>query len=553
MAATVETSDFDKAAGARKKLKDEALQRLEDARNQKSSILNDHQNCYFYTAPRRIREQSSNSSATPNPPGDDRQLQTSFGFEVVDDFMSMLIDTFMPREGWWAERALPTNPDPDGQEDPEVEDTNKKIRAEDKKVFDQIRASNFYAEIAKAGRPDAAIGVNALLVRDPGKGQPIICLGVPIRELDFDLGPDGRPDFRSVTRHTKYRHLPALLDSTIYAKLPDEQARKVRTAGNTDVDVVWAWWRNWQNEGDVEWQHVVLVAGELIHDATSFGDGSIALLVGRFGATPDFAWPDGPLVKSLPDLVQLDELRAALIENVDFTLRPPKAYEDDGVLNLPSTGVRPAEFYAKRASGGKPAFEDIYEPRPIQAALFEVDHLQQRIKRLHYIDVPEQQGKTPPTATQWVDELVIRQRRIGTPGFAYWYEFPYEVFQRFRYLAEKRGVVKKPKDLGVPDNVSLRPYNPAERAQDTQEVSTAVRFAQIGAAIAPTMWRVMVDEGKTLRNFQKKLRDELVVLRSDEEVTEKIKQLVDMGAGQLLGGDGSAGQGTPPAPTAGTA
>jgi hypothetical protein len=527
---------------ARDKLQTDALQRLTDARSQKSSINNDHQNAYYYASPRRIREQQSQSGQTVRTvPGDDRQLQTSFGFEVTDEFISMLIETFTPREGFWAERRMPTNPDETGQEDPEIVQLNAQIKAEDKKVFDLIRASNYYAEKAKTGKPDAAIGVIPLLITDPGRGQTVNCLGVPIRELDMDLGPDGRIDFRSITRNTKYRYLAAQLGKTVFEKLPDEERKKVKDQPDNACEIVWAWWRDWENFGDVVWQHVVLLGSRIVHDARMTGEGSCPLVVGRFGATPDFAWPDGPLVQSLPDLVSLDETRAALIENLDFTLRPPKAYEDDGLLNIPADGVRPGELYPKRPNGGKPVFEDIYEPRPIDAALFEVDHLQMRIRRLHYVDFPEQRGKTPPTATQWIDELVIRQRRIGAPGFTFWREEPYETFQRFRYLGEKRGTVQSLESLGV--TVSLQPYNPAERAQDSQDIATAVRFAEIGQTVAPTTWQAMIDEGKTLENLQKKFRDEIIVLRPAAEAEKRLQLLAQIGM-QMGQGGGAQGGGT---------
>lgn len=529
-----EPSAADIQKDAKEELQADALQRLADARSQKSSINNDHQNCYYYAAPRRIRQQQSQGQQTdPTVPGDDRQLQTSFGFEVADEFISMLIETFTPREGHWAERRMPTNPDEDGQEDSRVEEVNKAIKAEDKKIFDLIRASNYYAEKAKAGKPDAAIGVVALLVNDPGRGKDINCLGVPIRELDIDLGPDGRVDFRSITRKTKNRYVKAHLGQDVSKKIADEDQKRIKDSPDSPCEIVWAWWRNWENFGDTEWKHVVLLDNKHIHDATLIGEGSCPLVVGRFGASPDFAWPDGPLVQSLPDLVSLDETRAALIENLDFTLRPPKSYEDDGVLNIPEDGVRPGEHYPKRPNGGKAVFEDIYEPRPIDAALFEVDHLTMRIRRLHYVDFPEQKGKTPPTATQWIDELVIRQRRIGAPGFTFWREEPYETFQRFRYLGEKRGTVRTAKDIGVPGNVALQPYNPAERAQDSQDIATAVRFAEIGQVIAPTTWQAMVDEAKTLLNLKRKFRDEIVVLRSAQEAEERLKQLAQIGMSMM--------------------
>jgi hypothetical protein len=540
-AAAVAKSDAQVESERKDALKAEALQRLADAQAEKAQIETDLRNCYFYTAPRRLRQQSSTSNSTTRA-NDDRQLQTSFGFEVVDDFMNMLIDTFTPREGPWAERKLPTQVDQDGQEDEAVKELNAKIGAEDAKIFGLIRASNYYAEKSKQGVPDAGLGIVALLITDPGKGQTINCLGVPIREIDIDLGPDGRIDFRSITRPTKNRHVKALLGKEVAAKLSDEDQKKIKDQPNEKAQIVWSWWRNWDNAGNVEWQHVVLFNSKHLHDGTSVGEGSCPFVLGRFGATPDFAWPDGPTIKSLSDLVYLDELCGGMIENVDFTLRPPKAYEDDGVLNIPQDGVRPGEFYPKRASGGREAFEDIYEPRPIEAALFDKENLIVRIRRLHYVDFPEQKGKTPPTATQWIDELVIRQKRIGTPGYAFWREEPYETFQRFRYLGEKRGVVKTLVELGVPVGTELQPYNPAERAQDSQEIATAVRFGEIALGMFPNTAQIAIDEFKTLDNLKNKFRDRIVVMRSADEVKQRIALLGKIGA-DVIGGNSEGGQG----------
>lgn len=537
----VQKSRYEVEQEAREALQTEALQRLEDARREKRNVTNDHQNAYFYAAPRRIRQQQSQSQTpAPTKPGDDRQLQTSFGFEVVDDFMSMLIQTFTPREGPWAERKLPEAMRSD---DFNIDEVNEAIRLEDEKVFNLIRASNYYSEKAMTGVPDAAVGIVALLVTDPGRGQPYECRGVPIRELEIDKGPDGRPDFRAIVRVTKFRYLKAEVGAEVYAKIDPVELRKYKDQPDQPIEVVWAWWRIWDNLGDHEYQHVVLCQQKLCHQATSIGEGSCALIVGRFGATPDFAWPDGPLLKSLADLVQLDEVRGALIENLDFTLRPPKAYDDDGVINLPTDGVRPGELYPRRPSYGKQTFEDIYQPRAIDSALFEIDHLTMRIRRLHYVDFPEQKGKTPPTATQWIDELAIRQNRIGTPGFAFWREEPYEAFQRFRYLGEKGGKVRPLDALGV--RVPLQPYNPAERAQDSQDISTSVRFAQIGQAIAPTIWQVAIDELATLQNIRKKMRVTDVVLRDQGEIEQRVKLLASLGT-QMTGQGGGDQGGAPP-------
>lgn len=509
------------------KLKEEANDRLTDCRAQKAMVETDIRECYFFAAPKRDRAVSSQNSSAAKPT-DAAELQITTGYEVAEDFLGMLVDSFMPEALPWAERKA----------DPFFEkDLKKKVEEEaekqDAKVFQLLKASNFYPELGKTGMPDAAIGVWAMHVHDPAPWRPVHCQGIPIRELEMNLGPHGGIDDRAVVRKTKYRHLAALLGGI---PLPEEIQRKTEDKnGNGDCEIVWMYWRDWSiNENEV-WVHRVLVDGELVHDAPLAGRGSCPLIVSRFGSSPDFAWPDGPLIKSLPDLRKMDEMAAAFVENIDFTLRPPFGYPDDGVMNL-SGGIEPGNGYPMRPGTREP-FPKIWEPNPLEAALFDARDTERRIKRLHYVDFPEQPGKTPPTAQQWLDEMVKSQKRIGTPGQSFWREGPYETFQRFRYLAERRGIIVPIEVQGAP--VTLHAYNPAQRAQENQDVLTAARFIQLGSAAFPQYWQVAVDPTKTLQNIKTKLGDELVALREPAEIQAAVAQLGALGGAsgtQLPGG-----------------
>lgn len=517
---------------ASKDLKREANERLAECREEKATISGQIEEAYYFTAPRRVRSSTSRSQ-NRSKPVDDAELMTSFGAEVADDFAEMLISSFTPVEADWAERKIT------GVPDAEAEAFNRQAKEQDKKIFAAIRASNYYAEKGKAAVPDAAIGVVALMIESLGNDRPIVCRGIPVRELEFNMGPDGRPDDRWECRNTRYRFLPALLPDVNFANFP-KIAKCIKEDGKKPVLVQWGFWRKWDRRDDEVWQHVVLVGDELVFDAVLVGQGSCPMVIGRFGATPDFAWPDGPTLKCLPELRQLDYAREAIVESIDFTLRPPRAYEDDGVINLEG-GVEPGMFYPKRQAQGRTIFENIFDPQPIEPAVMDEAQLRDRIRRMHYVDFPEQKGKTPPSASQWLDEMVLKQRRIGTPGHNFWREEPYETFQRFRFLCEQRGIVEK---IKVPGGASLTPYNPAQRAFENQEVLTATRFGQIGASLFPQTWQIAVDELATLAKLKEKLGDEIVQLRSEADIAQKTEQLASLAGvfGPRLPG-GAQGQG----------
>nr|PZN39642.1 MAG: hypothetical protein DIU59_12695 [Pseudomonadota bacterium] len=163
--------------------------------------------------------------------------------------------------------------------------------------------------------------------------------------------------------------------------------------------------------------------------------------------------------------------------------------------------------------------------------------IEARIRRLHFIDFPQQVGKTPPTAEQWLDELARAKRRIGTPGKVFWKEFPAQVFLRFKYLLEQRGAIAPVKVNG--NEIALVPYDPTEQAQEHQDVQIAGRILEMARAYLPQTAEVIVDGPKTLENIKEKLRDSVVVLRSQEEIARAVQQLAP-----VLGGGGGMPAGT---------
>ena len=501
-------------------LKSEAIDRLADCKTQKGYHETDLIECYKFAAPRRTVTDDGKR-------GDASLLATSLGFEVAEDLMTKLFEAFMPEQSPWVMRLAPPFANKG-----DATRIQKIVAEQDVEIFKFIRESLFYAELAKQGVPDASIGVLAMHIHDVRGDMPVRCVAVPIRKLEMNMGPDGRIDDRFVCEKVKYRALKAVVPQ---ATLTKEIETKVKDHPNKEADVQWGYWRLWDKTDDEYWQHVVMIDKEVCHSAVLKGQGCCPLVIGRLNATPDYVWPEGPMIKALPDLRQYDDLRVKLIENIDFTLRPPMACDDD---SLPEGTLVPGDLVARRPrNGAGNTYEKIYEPNPINAALFEVTDLERRIRRLHYSDFPQQPGKTPPTAQQWVDELVEAQRKIGTPGFAFWSEFPRDVFARFVYIAEARRRIVPVMHEG--SRVPLQAYNPAQKAQENQQVQTALRFLQAALASFPSEAQVLIDAEATMRKIKEKLGDELVTFRTPQQLTEavgRLSQLSGLGAPATTGG-----------------
>lgn len=497
----------------------EACERFTECQRQKTIAKLDIEEVYAFAAPDRIRNATETGNRTRTE--DKGDLQTSIAFEVIEDFSNMKIDSFMPQAGKWAERRAPA-----GLSEEQKQQVNQAAKKEDVKVFETIKASNFYAALAMSQIPDSGIGIDAMHIFDHGGYKPVECISLPIRKIEFNIGPDGMVDDRFAVEYTTFSRVTALLPGV---SLPSDIEEKCSSSHNEKCAIKWGYWRKWDRRDNEVWQHVILIDDDLIYDREIEGEGSCPLLIGRFGATPDFAWPTGPSIRSLPEFRQVDYTEASFAENFDFTLRPPIAFPDDSVLNL-SMGIEPGKAYPKRP-GTKGEIEKLYEPNPLQAALFETEKKQRRIRKLHYVDFPDQPGKTPPTATQWLDQMVEAQKKIGTPGMAYWNEFPQQVFKRFLYICEKRGIcqpIEIENDQGEKKSLALQAYNPAERAMQNQEVLTATRFLQIAGQGFPQIAQAIIDGIATLKNIKEKLGDELVVLREPDQLKQGLTDLASV-------------------------
>lgn len=492
-------------------LEDEANDRIEECRRQKQPFELDMREGYFFTAPLRSRQLNSLSMPPTIPVHDDGFLQTNAGFEIVGDFCTEIANTFLPQAEQWCQR----------EQGPGISKADwnlieGEVRDDDKTIFGAIKASNFYSEFAKAAYPDLALGTCALNIDDPRPTtDPINSQAVPLRELEINLGPDGTIDDRFIVRYTKQRYARTLLRG---CTIPPDLAAQIDGAPNKLTEIRWGYWRDWDEIGDTVWKHVAMIKNRVVHSATLKGEGSCPLIPMRFFATADWAFALGPLLQSLPELRQVDELEGQKISHIELNLTPPYAFPDDSFAAI-EQGLEPGMGYPVRV-GSEDTIKAIYNPGSPEAGVYLVDDKIRRLRKLFYVDYPEQRGDTPPTLGQWMDELARAQRRIGTPGLTFWQEGVRQIFLRYKYLLEKRGVIKPIRVDG--HNVSLAPLNPAQRAAEQQEIATAVRAIQILGQAFPEEFKAYIDGKQTMQAFLKKMRVELLKFRDEKTVANAV-------------------------------
>lgn len=512
----------------------EANRRVDECRRQKTPFELDMRECYFFTAPLRSRQINSMSAPSSTPLHDDGFLQTSAGYELAGDYVTEILNTFMPQAEQWCERARGIF-----LRDEDWSQIKDAVKAADTKIFEAIKGCNFYAEFAKAAYPDLAIGTMALWIDDPRPGENICVMAVPLRELEINLGPYGEIDDRFIVRHTRNCNVKALLPGVA---LPPDIQKEIDDGPEKRTEIRWGYWRLWDRIGDEVWQHVVMIKNRTVKSGTLVGEGSCPLVVPRFNATADWAYGLGVLLQALPELRQVDELEGQKVSHIELNLTPPMGIPDDSFAAV-EQGLEPGMAYPIR-SGPDNKVQKLYDPGSPEAGIYAVDDKVRHLRKLFYVDYPEQRGDTPPTLGQWMDELARAQRRIGTPGLTFWWEGPAKIFLRFKYLLEAKGVIDPVKVNGKA--VALVPSNPAQRAAEQQEVATAVKAIQILGEAFPEEFKAYIDGKETMKAFIDKMRVTLLKFRPQAQVDNAVSMIAKLLKGHLApSGDPAQAQGLP--------
>jgi len=521
----------DKAPGAR--LEEDALDRLREARRWKESTrILDFKEAYFFLAPWRQREISSQTQPSQAPMADQPELYTDLGPLITGDFITEVTNTYMPQEQIWCERTA-------GEGFEEIWDQIKDdVKKQDQQIFKAIKTSNLYTELPKAFNPDLVIAGAGMWIKRRLAHMPIECLAVPMREMEINLGPDGEIDDRFVVRHTYNKYVKTLLGDDIYNKIKAETRKTIEEKPTDRSQISWGFWRVWEDISDEVWQHVVLFKEELIHDVKLKGEGCCPFLVMRFNPTADWPWAHGPALQGLPTFRQVDELERQYLEATERSYNPAITFPDDSFTEV-ENGIEPGMAYPIRV-GSENAVRAIYQQPNVDREMFTIETMEKRLRKLFFVDYPEQSGDTPPTAAQWFDELARAQRRMGTPGMSFWREGPRAIFLRFKYLLEAAGTIKRVTDKAG-RAISTQPYNPAQRAAEQQEIATAAQCAQMLGQMFPEEWKLHVDGGETIKTFIDKMRTSgLLKMRKKEAVAAALGQIKQLVAGQQPGG--TAGQ-----------
>jgi hypothetical protein len=155
------------------------------------------------------------------------------------------------------------------------------------------------------------------------------------------------------------------------------------------------------------------------------------------------------------------------------------------------------------------------------------------IMRAGFQDKPHQLGKTPPTATQFLEEQEMKAQRMGAPAGRLITEWQLPIFQRFAHLLEKRGELPEVSLNG--EQVALKPVSRLTKQQQSSKALAYTRYAEtITNLFGPQSAVAIIDTF----GMAKDLADFMGVDQSRVRDPNKLQALVQQleGTGLLGGG-----------------
>jgi hypothetical protein len=482
------------------------LTRARDDRSRHEGDLND---CYTYAMPWRHRFRST------QPGTSYAQVYDETISIVLQDFAADMLNTFTPQKNnWLSEEPAVTMRDADKAE------ITKPLKARQNVIFSEMSRSSLYPALQE-GYLDLGPGTMALLINDIGATRPIHCEAIPISDLLIVKGPFGLVSgvFREDKCHMRSEVKVLWPDADLSVIGPEPQDPDTQELKITD-----GCWRDWNDVGTETYKYAVMCNGKIILRRTYTGAGSCPFIVARWLRDPTTAWGVGPTRLVIKAILTANHVRYLDLKSYDKHVDPPMSYEDDGVSNFEG-GIVPGD-YVPRAVGSE-APEAMESKSRFDVAVFERDEGRSIIRRAHYQDKPEQQGKTPPTATQWADERAERARRMGTPATNLVLELQIPIYQRFSYILEQRGALPKVKLNGA--DVALQPVSPLLRAQEQEEVIRLDRFAEmIAARFGPAIANVIINQIKYAARLAELLGIPKDLLRNEVEIKGAIEQFAGL-------------------------
>lgn len=251
-------------------------------------------------------------------------------------------------------------------------------------------------------------------------------------------------------------------------------------------------------------------------------------VVPRWMRIPRSSYGVGPVFDALPDMRQLNELKAMELAAADVAIAGMWIAEDDGVLNPRTIKIGPRKVItANSVDSMKP----LQTGSNFQLSDLMVDKLQAAIRRTLMADQLQPQDGPAMTATEVHVRVGLIRQLLGPVYGRLQAEYLRPLVERCFGLCFRAGILGQPPESLQGRDFSVRYVSPLARAQRLEEVTAVERWVGNVGALAqakqdPSVFD-WVDENEALKVTSEGLGVPGKVMRTAEDVAKLRKEKAD--------------------------
>ena len=472
----------------------ELLRRYKKAKALREPWIKLVKKAFAYARPNWRLEYQEYGDYESYPTEDITSVYDGTAMKALDGFVSNLQSSLVPPVQEWIQLAggFGMASEQKRQNDPIL----KKIT---ETMFDCLSVSNFDTEMAKSFA-DFSAGVGTLKLDKGTKDDPFHFAAIPSCEMYLEEGPKGRVDSNFRRHMVAYENILATWDD---AKLPADWQEKINSGAGQDKVALIESMRPCKMKkgiGDLEEE----IDGYCYTVMAESGDirllereqESSPWIIFRWPGMPGEVYPQGPLLKALPDIRSINKVKELLLKRASRDTFGLYTYLEDSVINVENIRFGEMSFIPVDSNGGArgPSIAALPSTGDLNVSQFLFKDMQTSINETLFSEPMGPVDAPVKTATEIASRLAALAKKIGSAFGQLQYELLKVLVARMLYILDELGLI----DLGgfrVDGRViNINYQTPLAKAQDEEDFMASERYAQtcvntygteVGLAMAP--------------------------------------------------------------------
>ena len=494
-----------------------------DELEQNRSIIED---VYEYMIPQRNTFRNTNTK-THNKP---TVQYDSTAMQAVGNFVNTMQSNFTPVFTRWAElKAGPAVPE---KERPELNEALEEITD---KIFTYLNASNFSTAFAEM-TVDWGIGTGAMWLHEGDETQPLNFITTPMSEMALVEGRFGTVD----GRFRRYKIKARLIEQTWpndKVELNANLQNLIKEKGDEEVEFIEACYYDYT---DLAWYYDVIYEADK-HRLLSKPFTEEVCFTPRWMKIPNHALGIGPFVLAMADTKTLAKMKEYMLKNAAMSTFGVYTVASSGGFNPNMAKIAPSTFIPVERNAGPngPTIQPLPRAGDFSVQEFMIRDLQDSIRKT-MLDtrLPEQQA-TPATAFEIAQRIQEFQQDIGSAYGRAMFEFVQPLFKRIIAILGRKGLLPQLPEGFEIDNlfVQVQVVSPIARTQALEDVQTFLQTYQMVANLSPELAQLHFKIEDAPQYITEKMGSTSKLLRTEDEVTELVKQAGKLASQQQEGGN----------------